>query len=81
MRSLCRDCGASIIWCVSENGRRAPVNADPVTDGNVFIYLQDGEPIAQVLTKEKRARAVELGTQLRTSHFATCPNAQARRRR
>lgn len=80
MRTPCRDCGAPIIWCVSEQGRRCPINADPVDGGNVFIYVDHGELVAQVLTKEKQTRAVDTGTPLRTSHFATCPAAEQRRR-
>lgn len=45
----CRSCGAPILWCVTEKGKKMPVDVPT-----------DDEPT--------------------TSHFATCPNAEAWRK-
>jgi hypothetical protein len=66
----CKDCNKPIRWYKTVNGKSMPVNADPVTDGNVVIeagrarVLQSGETYA--------------GRRF-VSHFKTCPFASKRR--
>lgn len=90
----CKSCGARIYWVqlVDENGsrqRRAdnkgwkamPVDAQPdPVKGNVFCYRPKGARTlyGRVL---RHGDAVPPGARLRTSHFATCPNAQQHRRK
>lgn len=33
----CRSCGAEVIWTVTENGKRMPVDAKPREDGNILL--------------------------------------------
>lgn len=65
----CRSCGAAIIWAVTGNGKKMPVDAKPTTDGN--LVLEGTEPTAVY---------VDPGTGTHTSHFATCPHAAEHRR-
>lgn len=85
----CKSCDAQIVWAVTENGRRMPVDADPVPAGTILLrHLNVGEPpVAHVTTKTERAeletQAVNRGDTFRlfVSHFATCPNATTHRQR
>jgi len=75
----CRTCQAPIIWATSSGGKRMPVDAEPVPDGNVELTLQPGAfvgPVAAVLTGPSLFEKP-----LRTAHFTTCPDAEQWRRR
>ena len=76
--SVCRSCGAPIVWCVTTAGKRMPVDSDPVENGNLVIVPQEGpwrEPLVRVLAKD------EVVTEDRfVSHFVSCPNAKAHRK-
>jgi hypothetical protein len=58
--SACKACGAAIVWAVTSNGRRMPVDADPIPGPNVRLNA-DG--------------TCDVFGLLHHSHFATCPNA------
>lgn len=78
----CTTCHARIYWAkVVETGRAMPVDAQPdPVKGNVVLYRnrRTGRAIfARVL---KAGEPPPPGTHLRTSHFATCPNAKRHRR-
>ncbi len=75
----CRSCGAEISWATSPTGTLMPLDGQPTTDGNLAVHrdtrgdlharpLKAGE---EPLEHERRGM----------SHFATCPNAAAHRRR
>lgn len=70
----CRSCGAEIVWALSGNEKRMPVDAEPTAEGNVALVEVDGDLHARV------AAANLLEEPRYTSHFATCPNADAHRR-
>lgn len=72
--SHCRSCAAPIIWTVTTNGKRMPVDADPVVSPRGF-RLDEGEdpPVASFTTKHLADDPVYV------SHFSTCPNADAHR--
>lgn len=75
----CRSCGAPVIWAVTTSLSKMPVDAEPVEDGNVALMAP---------RHEGSLRAIVLGpldtltheSPLRTSHFATCPQAKSWRR-
>ena len=73
--SACRSCGAAVRWEVTAGGRRMPLDAEPVPDGNVVVV--DGQ--ARVLTSAG-AELLTLDTPRFVSHFATCPQSGAWRR-
>lgn len=66
--STCRSCEAPIEWAVTNNGRRIPLDIAAGDKPNIVID-------AGV------AYAVPPGKGDRTSHFVTCPNSAAHRRR
>lgn len=63
----CRSCGAPLIWGVTENDKRMPVDAKP-EKRVVFEKRGNGLP--------PLARVVDTYV----SHFATCPNAAQHRK-
>ena len=69
MTATCKSCGARIIWAITGNGKKMPVDAKPTDKGN--IVLEGEEPVAVY---------VDPGTGTHTSHFATCPNAAEHRK-
>lgn len=69
MGDHCRSCGAPIEWAVTRKGSRIPLDVGSRPDANIVI---DELGIAQV---------VPAGDGVRTSHFATCPDAAKYRRR
>jgi hypothetical protein len=70
----CRSCHAPVIWAAhARTGRPAPLDAEPGGAGN--CVLTEGR--YTVLGKaEDRMLAVLEGTELRTNHFQTCPDAK-----
>lgn len=76
--SACRSCGADIVWAVTAAGKRMPVDAEPVPEGNVaLVDLASGEIHATVLGEGEALLAEE---PLHLSHFATCVFADQHRR-
>jgi uncharacterized protein GlcG (DUF336 family) len=78
----CRSCDAPIIWAVTASTLKPmPVDAAVVAKGgNVALEYRsdDMQPLARVLPVAKQFGR----TNLRQSHFVTCPHAgQWRRRR
>jgi len=73
--AYCRSCRAPVRWVVTAaNGRRMPLDPDPVKDGNVWIDgMQDGVPLVKVaLCADDVPRNVPIRY---VSHFVTCPDA------
>lgn len=68
--SRCRSCAAEIIWAHTTAGKSIPLDALPVTGGN--IELVDG--VAHVASQ-----AVLSIDPMYVSHFATCPDAAEHR--
>ncbi len=75
----CRSCGALIRWVVTQAGKAMPLDPQPDRErGNVFVHV-GGE--AEVFGAEM-AQTVRIGgVQLYLSHFATCPDGPAHRRK
>lgn len=74
----CRSCDAPIIWTVTQNGKKMPVDADPVIAERGFRLEEDDdphEPPTALFTV-----APFDGERLHLSHFATCPDAREHRR-
>lgn len=81
--TACRSCHASVLWAVTEAGKRIPLDPTPITGGNVILTGEQdpetGSPIVRVV-----GSTMELGEDPAraryVSHFVTCPNADAHRR-
>lgn len=68
--SVCKSCGARIVWAVTEIERRGiPVDEQTNMAGNL-IFVADGNAV----------RVVPPGQGKYISHFATCPNAKKHRK-
>lgn len=74
MGDACRSCGAPIRWAITENGHRAPLDAQPHAEGNLRIEERNGLDVVVVV-----GPGSEEG--LFRSHFASCPHANQHRRR
>lgn len=76
--SVCRSCGAPILWAQTVNDRRIPIDADPVDDGNlVLTYPSPGTALALVVDPAQTT----LGDPPRyISHYVTCPDADSWRK-
>lgn len=65
----------------TEGGKNMPLDADPSEDGTFGIIDRAGEPLLGVFHKKLVAHGIDAeDTELHTSHFATCPNADDHRR-
>lgn len=85
----CKSCGAEILWADTENGKRMPVDVEPVAGGTIVLrHTEVGlAPVAMVTSAEEREllaqQAASRGEELRlfVSHFATCEHADLHRSR
>lgn len=77
--SECSSCKAPIIWAVTKQLRKIPVDAEPVdaNNGGGNILLDPGDPPwATVVTNP----ALLFGKTVYRSHFVTCPWAERHRK-
>lgn len=69
----CESCNAPIIWAVTRNVRRMPVDAEPVDTstggGNVLLSREGGRVMAEVVSNPGRL----FGRRVYRSHMQTCP--------
>ena len=75
----CRFCGASVVWAVTDNGRRMPVDRMPAEDGAwVLFFFEEEEP--EPVQRVTWARALESYTGPRwLAHWGTCPERDVAR--
>lgn len=74
--SSCRSCNAPIIWAITENGKRMPLDAEPFAlPAGLFALDTSSDPPLTVSVAAERREP------LYRSHFATCPNADQHRKR
>ena len=76
----CLSCGAAVVWTVTHKGRRMPVDAEPVEDGNIRLRRDGDRVVAEYPGKEHPGLFDEDDRARHVSHFATCPQAQRWRR-
>lgn len=82
MSSRCRSCNAEILWAETANGKKMPLDAEPVDASELLAGLQvllkgRGDHGEDLVTS---AVATGLPVPLYRSHFATCPDAAQHRR-
>lgn len=75
--SLCSTCGKRIIWCRTELGKKMPIDPEPTPDGN--LVLVGGELLPTVRSASRNV--YQPGQALYKSHFATCKEIAAHRKR
>ena len=71
--SECNSCAASIIWTVTHKGKRMPVDAQPVENGNIRLRHDEDGIIAEYPGKEHPSLFEAPRTRY-VSHFSTCPD-------
>lgn len=75
-------CGAEIVWAITENGKRIPLNAEP-EKRTVIVHHQELVKTTRELVLgdafEAMVRAVVADTYM--PHHATCSQAERFRRR
>ena len=75
MSEQCRSCGARVMWVKTSKGKKMPLDAEPVANGNlVMATLPDAIAVSYDPTQHG-------GLSRFTSHFATCPQSAAWRKR
>lgn len=81
MSDTCRSCHAAVVWALTTDGQRMPLDAQPVErEGAVLAARREPDGSLAV-------RSVTLLGELwpdehpARSHFATCPQADRHRRR
>lgn len=81
MTTRCGTCDARVIWTVTTAGKRMPVNADPVPNGNIRLSESvDERGRKTVLAYVLGAKDAREGV-LYVSHLSTCPQAAQHRRK
>ena len=77
--SACRSCGADIRWTLTAEDKRMPVDSQADPAGNVAVTkLLDGSLASRIITAAAPLRDGELPFR---PHWASCPNADAHRKR
>jgi len=79
MRSArCKSCGAEIVWALTDQDKKMPVDAAPADDGNITLNW---------LPSLNEYRAIVVGARTPNahgprykSHFATCPDRDKHRK-
>lgn len=84
--AACSSCCASILWAVTKNEKRMPLDATPTTPApgarGVFMLAKrtDETPLAWPLEITDGSEFGRVGLAMYISHFSTCPNASSHRR-
>lgn len=67
--SACRSCKASIRWVITPQGKRLPLDLDPVTKSGLWgtWVIDEGD-------RARPARIDDAGPRY-AAHFSTCPEA------
>lgn len=76
--NTCKTCGARILWGTTLRGRAIPLDHAPTEQGNLVIGAVVASGGRPVVTKATDADADRPHY---TAHFATCPDADAHRKR
>lgn len=77
----CRTCRHPIIWTQTERGKDMPVDAEPAPGGTIALCWSESRNHPTVLSTVVTAKLAFGHTNLRKSHFASCPQAGKWRRR
>lgn len=82
----CNSCGAQILWAVTKNQKRMPLDAAPITPEpgarGIFMLAKrtDDTPLAWPLEISDGSEFTRIGLAMYVSHFSTCPEAGQHRR-
>lgn len=78
-KSICRGCGAEVVWVRTASGMKMPLDAEPVwvklkPGGHTFIRL-DGSFVFGTKAGDADDDPDSNFVEAHESHFATCPQA------
>ena len=73
--TACKSCGAPIVWACVASGKRAPFDLAETPDGEWGIDDREAQPRAEKIDRDIETQPGH------KSHFATCPDAKAWRRK
>jgi len=73
----CGSCKKPVIWTVTANGKRLPVDATPTSDGTVALTAAGNQVRSRVVEVKFRFGRRDL----HKAHFSSCPQANTWRRR
>lgn len=73
--SKCRSCDAELVWAVTVNGKRIPLDAEPAERPQGLFRLEAPPRVGEAPLAVSVA-----GEYVYISHFATCPNADEHRK-
>lgn len=78
----CRSCKSLIVWTRTSSGKLMPCDVSPTEDGTFYLFRKpDAIEAVHVGSQDPRAaKAKARGDKTYTSHFSTCPNADAHRK-
>lgn len=76
--SVCSTCGAKIVWWLTPTQKLIPVDPTPLLGGNM---IEVGPGKAQFLTRIEVMEMKESDIPAYQSHFVSCADATAHRRR
>ncbi|MGH3795990.1 MAG: hypothetical protein ACRDSP_13995 [Pseudonocardiaceae bacterium] len=74
-KTTCKSCGDVIMWVVTVDGKRMPIDGEPTETGTVSL-TGHVPPLARVVSRTGRYP----GQRLYVSHFATCRHADLHRK-
>lgn len=76
----CHTCGAPILWCVTDRGKRIAIDLAPSPEGDYMKLRLDrnGDKVVCYVPQVERPW---VDFKLYTCHFSTCPNAKKNRDR
>lgn len=77
----CSSCLAPVIWTWTHNGKRMPVDAMPVTGGNITLRQDPSGKVIAEYRGEEHPSLFEEQCPKYVSHFSTCPRATEWRRK
>jgi hypothetical protein len=75
--TACRSCGAPVLWAVTAEGKRMPVDAEPTPAGNLVVD-QTAQPWTVRVVPPDDLLAGDPPRYL--PHWATCPHANEHRK-
>lgn len=80
----CHTCGAPVLWCVTDRGKRIAIDLAPNQAEGTHMKLRkewDGESWQKVVCFVRSDERPFVNFPLYTCHFETCPNAKKNRDR
>jgi hypothetical protein len=78
----CRSCHAPIVWLrIRPGGRRMPIDAEPSPAGNVLVDFAAAAGLVLSVASVAVIKAETPDEPLYLSHFVTCPQSDAWRKR